>query len=82
MKWPPTDLQVLEEIYRRYYGEFAAFSRDCPERSTKVYVPIDIAAIAKHFKIDGDIIHGRLYYCKRGDRHRNAQPTGLCWRGK
>lgn len=62
MKRPPTDLEVLEEIYRRYYGEFTAFDHDCPERDAKVYVPIDIAAIAKHFKVDGDIIHGRLYY--------------------
>lgn len=62
MKWPPTDLQLLEEIYRRYYREFTAFSRDCPDRDTKVYVPIDIATIARHFGVDGDIIHGRLYY--------------------
>jgi hypothetical protein len=25
-------------------------------------MPIDIRAIAQHFKIDGDIIHGHLYY--------------------
>lgn len=48
MKRPPTDLEVLEEIYHRYYDAFSAFSHDCPKRDAKVYVPIDIAAIAKH----------------------------------
>ena len=62
MKRPPTDLEILEEIYRRYYGEFSSFSRDSPDRECKVYVPIDIREIAAHFNVDGDIIHGRLYY--------------------
>jgi len=62
MKWPPTDLQILQEIYRRYYSVFTEYSQECPGRSTKVYVPIDIIEIAKHFKIDGDVIFGRLYY--------------------
>ncbi|MCU0988985.1 MAG: hypothetical protein MUE63_05220, partial [Xanthomonadales bacterium] len=62
MRRSPTDLQILEEIYRRYYADFAAFQRASPNRETKVYVPIDIQAIADHFKVDGDIIHGRLYY--------------------
>lgn len=62
MKRPPTDLEVLEEIYRRYYDDFTRYSREDAERDTKVYVPIDIHAIAKRFNVDGDIIHGRLYY--------------------
>ena len=62
MKKPPTSLQILEEIYKRYYGEFTRYSRESPTRKTKVYVPIDIRAIAEHFDVDGDIIHGRLYY--------------------
>jgi hypothetical protein len=62
MNRPPTDLEILEEIYKRYYAAFAAYSRESPSRETKVYVPIDIRALAEHFKIDGDIIHGRLYY--------------------
>lgn len=62
MKRPPTDLAILEEIYRRYYPAFCAYSRDNPSRGNKVYVPIDIQSIADHFGIDGDIVHGRLYY--------------------
>ena len=62
MKRPPTDLEILEEIYESYYSTFISFSREKPNRSTKVYVPIDIEAIAKHFAVDPDIIFGRLYY--------------------
>lgn len=62
MKKPPTDLEILEYIYERYYSTFISFSREKPNRSSKVYVPIDIEAIAKRFKVDPDIIFGRLYY--------------------
>lgn len=62
MKWPPTDIRILEEIYRRYYGQFAEFSKDSPDRNSKIYIPIDIASLANHFQIDGDILFGRLYY--------------------
>lgn len=62
MRWPPTDLQILEEIYRRYYTVFAEYSKETQNRATKVYVPINIEELAKHFRIDGDIVFGRLYY--------------------
>jgi hypothetical protein len=62
MRRPPTDLQILEEIYERYYSAFASFSPENPNRSTKVLVPIDIREIDEHFRVDGDIIFGRLYY--------------------
>lgn len=62
MKWPPTDLQLLEEIYRRYYAVFAEYSKGTPSRTTKVYVPINIEELAEYFGIDGDIVFGRLYY--------------------
>ena len=62
MKRPPTDLEILEEIYRRYYSEFCAYSEANQVRKYKVYVPIDIQAVADHFGVDGDIVHGRLYY--------------------
>ena len=62
MRRPPTDLQILEQIYKRYYSTFASFSQKDPTRSAKVFVPIDIREIGKHFGIDPDIIFGRLYY--------------------
>ena len=62
MKWPPTDLQIVEEIYRRHYDEFSRHSRELKVRDTKVYVPIRVKELADHFGVDGDIIFGRLYY--------------------
>ena len=61
-KRSPTDLEILEEIYKKYYSEFISFSREKPKRSSKIYVPINIESIAKHFSVDLDIIFGRLYY--------------------
>ncbi|MBN1461921.1 MAG: hypothetical protein JXA57_20515 [Armatimonadetes bacterium] len=58
----PTDYKILNEIYDRYYGAFAAFSVESPDRATKLFVPIDIQAIAGHMGVDGDIVFGRLYY--------------------
>ncbi len=62
MKNLPTDLKILEEIYKRYYSTFSSFSKEAPNRFSKNYVPIDIDAIARHFEVDPDIIFGRLYY--------------------
>lgn len=58
----PTDLELLEEIYDRYYDEFSAYSKENPQRRAKIFVPIDIEALADTFDVDGDIIFGRLYY--------------------
>jgi hypothetical protein len=74
MKRPPTDLQILEEIYKRYYPSFSSFSRVDPTRGAKVLVPIDIVGIAKCFGIDPDII-GRLYY-HLDPKYGFVQPDG------
>lgn len=58
----PTDLEILEEIYTRYFEIYASHTRTAPRRSSKVYVPIDVKALADHFRTDPDIIFGRLYY--------------------
>jgi hypothetical protein len=58
----PTDLKILEFIYKTYYKEFKDFSRENKTRVTKIFIPIDISKIALHFKTDDDIIFGRLYY--------------------
>ncbi len=62
MKGTPTDLQLLNTIYERYYDQFARYSEDNPEYQSKIYVPIDCAAIANELGVDGDIVFGRLYY--------------------
>ena len=62
MKKLPTDLQILNAIYNKYYDEFAAFSKEGPSRPTKIYMAIDIEAIADDLGVDKDIVFGRLYY--------------------
>ena len=62
MKRIPTDLKMLNAIYDRYYDVFSNYDKDPSSRSSKPFVPIDIAAIAKDFGVDPDIIFGRLYY--------------------
>ncbi len=62
MKRPPTDLEILEDIYRRYYPVFVDPKRLEDNPRGKIHVPIDIKAIAEHFGVDQDIVFGRLYY--------------------
>ncbi|MDO9069610.1 MAG: hypothetical protein Q7W05_14305 [Deltaproteobacteria bacterium] len=61
MKNIPSDFKLMSEIYRRHYEQFKNFNRKTPDREVKTYVPVDIEAIAQHFKTDEEIIFGRLY---------------------
>ncbi len=58
----PTDLAILKAIYKKYYDDFVAYSKDESIRSTKMYVPIDVRGIAEGFKTDSDMVFGRLHY--------------------
>lgn len=58
----PTDYQILDLIYERYYDVFAAFDKAETRREGKTHVPINIQALAKELEVDGDIVFGRLYY--------------------
>jgi hypothetical protein len=62
MRHLPTDRQILRAIYDRYYAEFAAFDRDPSLRQSKVFVPIDIPAIASEINADEELVFGRLYH--------------------
>ena len=64
MKRPPTDREILRNIHKRYLAQFGDFVRGDPasERESKIYVPIDCAAIAADLGVDPDIVFGRLYY--------------------
>lgn len=64
LKKIPTDLEILNTIYRLYYSDFVAFDDDDNDertRDSKVYVPIDCVRIANELKVDRDIVFGRLY---------------------
>ena len=71
----PTDLKLLDEIYRRYVDAFSEFTEENKTRSTKIWVPIDIEALAKHFDTDPDMIFGRLYYHLKG-KYRQPMKDG------
>ena len=62
MKRLPTDREILNAIYDRYYQVFAQYTDGDDSRSTKIYVPIDVGQIAGDLKDDVHIIFGRLYY--------------------
>lgn len=61
----PSDLKVLNAIYKLYYEEFCNFAQ-APDvqngRMGKIYVPIDCKMIARELDVDSDIVFGRLYY--------------------
>jgi hypothetical protein len=58
----PTDREILRSIYDRYYHDFVSFERDPTTRGTKIYVPIDIPAIAQTLGLEPEIVFGRLHY--------------------
>lgn len=59
----PTDLKILNTIYKMYYKKFEAFTVGAENgRVSKPYIPIDCKLIARKLKVDGDIVFGRLYY--------------------
>ncbi|WP_218418286.1 hypothetical protein [Alteromonas lipotrueae] len=58
----PTDLEILNTIYRMYHSDFVAFERGDETRASKIYVPVDCKKIAGELKVDSDIVFGRLYY--------------------
>ncbi|WP_448694979.1 hypothetical protein [Pseudomonas moraviensis] len=61
----PSDLMVLDIIYKLYYEEFANHSveKDVQNsRKSKIFVPINCEMIAKELNVDRDIVFGRLYY--------------------
>jgi len=58
----PTDFELLNYIYERYYSTFSSYTKEEADRDSKIYVPIDCAEVARHFGVDKDIVFGRLYY--------------------
>ncbi|ADH87131.1 hypothetical protein [Desulfurivibrio alkaliphilus] len=58
----PSDLQIIEEIYKRHVDDYEEWKEGNPARTNKNYVPVDITAVAKSLRVDVDIVWGRLYY--------------------
>lgn len=62
MKKLPTDLAIFECIYTLYKGSFIEHTRERPIRSSKIYVPIDVQAVAEKLQTDPHELFGRLYH--------------------
>lgn len=58
----PTDLEILEEIYYRYYDEFRRYAKKEPDRIARSRVPIDVEEIANAVGVQKDMIFGRIFY--------------------
>ena len=56
----PTDLEILDTIYKQYYEKYMSYNQNKNDRETKIYVPIDCQKIADYLNVDGDIVFIRL----------------------
>lgn len=71
----PSDGNILDAIYKKYYDVFVSYDKSAPSRSSKIYVPIDCAQIASELGMDAEILFGRLYY-HLDKKYRYAQDDG------
>ena len=64
MKRVPTDREILERIYARYEPKYKEVSsgQDVEGSDSRIYLPVDLAAVATELNVDGNIVFGRLYY--------------------
>lgn len=62
MKKLPTDLEILNMIYKMYFDKYISFKQESPNRLKKAFVPIDIPLVAKNLQTETDIVFNRLYY--------------------
>ena len=56
---PPTDYELLQVIYKRHRREFV---HGVDTRSTRVFVPLDVSAVADDLGVDPNSVVGRLYH--------------------
>ncbi len=70
-----TDREILERIYSDYASAFHKVKLAEDNDSSKIYVPIDIQAIAKSLDNDAHVLFGRLYY-HLDHKYRHKQDNG------
>ena len=56
---PPTDYELLHVIYKRHRREFV---HGADTRSTRVFVRLDVLAVADDLGVDPNSVVGRLYH--------------------
>jgi hypothetical protein len=59
MKYPPTDLKILNKIYENHYGDYV--------QKKDVYIEVDVGRLSKELKADYLIVMMRFY------QHFNAK---------
>lgn len=58
----PTDLEIAEELYDRYYNSFRKYAKDEPDRIARIRVPINVREVADAIGVEEDMIFGRIFY--------------------
>lgn len=58
----PTDLEIIEDIYFRYYDSFKRYATDEPDRIARIRVPINIQEVADACNVPEDMVFGRMFY--------------------
>jgi len=71
----PTDLEILEHIYKTYSDDFQRYPIEEKDRSALIYVPIDVTQIAESLQSNPQIMFGRLYY-HLDQKYRYTQDDG------
>jgi hypothetical protein len=74
----PTDREILDTIYRRYRVKYTEVSsgEDTKTSDNKIYLPVDLAAVAAELGADGNIVFGRLYYYLDQKYAYRTEPEG------
>ncbi len=72
----PTDLKIIDTIYKEYHNDFISYKKGDSTRASKTHVPIDCEKIANILKVDPDIVFGRLYYHLE-EKYGYQRPDGM-----
>ena len=72
MDRPPSDFDLLREIYERHSEDYRAHATEGPMTA----VPIDIPAIASKFGVEPNSVWGRLYHHLDREYGEPKDPSG------
>ena len=70
-----TDREIFESIYSEYAEAFSKVQLGLDKDASKIYVPIDLRAVAANLDNDAHVLFGRLYY-HLDHKYRYAQDNG------
>ena len=57
---PPTDFELLKAIHTRHRGDY--LDRVAAGATARVFVPVDLPAVAAELNTESDTVFGRLYF--------------------